>query len=475
MIYEYLYALILLGLAGFITLAAGIKTDSKRILGGFTFIVLIAAFFILLFQEKNYSILSLNISSFDTYWALIFLVSIMVVIIPSMNDIKKRFDVYYALLLFIALSMVIAAFTYNLIVLFVSFEGVSIGTYVLTAYNKTKRNLEASLKYFMISTIGTSFNIMGIAFFYLSTRTFNLNAAAAGISFGGGVDFNRSLLLALVFITIGFGFKIAIFPMQQWAIDTYDGAPNSVSAFLSTGGKLVAYMILLKFLFLGFIPDYNYVFFFFAILAILTMTYGNLAALMESNLKRILGYSSIAQAGYMILVFALIGYSYYPAVLVSKEVFVRFAIASAMFYAIAYIFMKAGPFIAMSLVKSDKVMIDDIVGLSKKSRWTALFLAIMLLSLAGVPLTGGFIAKYFLFFSLIIGNLWWLAVIAIINSAISIFYYFRIIIYSYRKEGDNDFNMAPGIKYSVIIMGLITLGLGVSFALYTYLAGIAII
>lgn len=466
--YEYLYALILLGLAGFITLAAGIKTDNKKILGGFTFIIMIVAFFIILFQVKNYSISSLDISSFDSYWALIFLVSIMVIIIPSMNDIKKRFDVYYAILLFTALSMVIAAFTYNLIILFVSFEGVSIATYILTAYNKTKRNLEASLKYFMVSTVGTSFNIMGIAFFYLSTRTFNLNAITT-------IDFNRSLLLALVFITIGFGFKIAIFPMQQWAIDTYDGAPNSVSAFLSTGGKLVAYMILLKFLFLGFIPDYNYVFFFFAILAILTMTYGNLAALMENNLKRILAYSSIAQAGYMILVFALIGYSYYPAVLVSKEIFVKFAIASAMFYAIAYIFMKAGPFIAMSLFKNDKVMIGDIAGLAKKSRYTALFLAIMLLSLAGVPLTGGFIAKYFLFFTLIIGNLWWLAVIAIINSAISIFYYFRIIIYSYRKEGDNDFNMAPGIKYSVIIMGLATLGLGVSFALYTYLVGIAII
>lgn len=466
--YEYLYALIILGLAGFITLAAGIKTDNKKILGGFTFIIMIVAFFIILFQVKNYSISSLNISSFDSYWALIFLVSIMVIIIPSMNDIKKRFDVYYAILLFTALSMIIAAFTYNLIILFISFEGVSIATYILTAYNKTKRNLEASLKYFMVSTVGTSFNIMGIAFFYLSTRTFNLNAITT-------IDFNRSLLLALVFITIGFGFKIAIFPMQQWAIDTYDGAPNSVSAFLSTGGKLVAYMILLKFLFLGFIPDYNYVFFFFAILAILTMTYGNLAALMENNLKRILAYSSIAQAGYMILVFALIGYSYYPAVLVSKEIFVKFAIASAMFYALAYIFMKAGPFIAMSLFKNDKVMIGDIAGLAKKSRYTALFLAIMLLSLAGVPLTGGFIAKYFLFFTLIIGNLWWLAVIAIINSAISIFYYFRIIIYSYRKEGDNDFNMAPGIKYSVIIMGLATLGLGVSFALYTYLVGIAII
>lgn len=466
--YEYLYALILLGLAGFIVLAAGMKTDNKKILGGFAFIVLIAAFFTILFQKNNYSIASLKISSFDSYWAMIFLVSIMVIIVPSMNDIKKRFDVFYAILLFMALAMVIAAYTYNLIILFVSFEGVSIATYVLTAFNKTRRNLEASLKYFMISTIGTSFNIIGIAFFYLSTKTFNLNAV-------GTINFNHALLISLIFITIGFGFKIAIFPMQQWAIDTYDGAPNSVSAFLSTGGKLIAYMILLKFLFLGFIPDYNYVFFLFAILAILTMTYGNLSALMENNLKRILAYSSVAQAGYMILVFALIGYSYYPAVLVSQHIFIRFAIASAMFYAIAYIFMKAGPFIAMSIVKKDKVMIDDIVGLSKNSRWTALLFAVMLLSLAGVPLTGGFIAKYFLFFSLIIGNLWWLAVIAIINSAISIFYYFRIIIYSYRGGSDNEFNLAPGIKYSVIIMGLITLGLGVSFALYTYLAGIAII
>ncbi|MEM0139629.1 MAG: NADH-quinone oxidoreductase subunit NuoN [Ferroplasma sp.] len=466
--FEYFYVLILLGLSGFIALAIGLKSENKKLLAAFTFAVLIIAFILILLEPANYNLFSLTFSSFNMYWALIFIISIMVIIVPSMHDINGRHDVFYALLLFMALAMVIAAFTYNILIMFVSFEGVSIVTYILTAFNKTRRNLEASLKYFMISTIGTAFNIMGIAFFYLSTRTFNLQAV-------GTLDFNHALLLALLFITIGFGFKIAIFPMQQWAIDTYDGAPNAVSAFISTGGKLIAYMILLKFLFLGFIPDYNYVFYFFAILAILTMTYGNLAALSENNLKRILAYSSVAQAGYMIMVFALIGYSYYPAVLVQKSIFIRFAIASAMFYALAYIFMKAGPFIAMSLVKKDKVMIDDIIGLSRKSRWTALFLAIMLLSLAGVPLTGGFIAKYFLFFSLIIGDLWWLAVIAIINSAISIFYYFRIIIYSYRKKGSNDFYLAPGIKYSVIIMGLITIGLGLSFMLYTYLVGIAVI
>ena len=251
--------------------------------------------------------------------------------------------------------------------------------------------------------------------------------------------------------------------------------PNSISSFLSTGSKLVAYMILLKILYLGFMPDYNYIFYFFAALSILTMTYGNISALSQNNIKRILAYSSVAQAGNLILVFAIIGYSYYNAALVSRTTFLRFGIAIAMFYSLAYIFMKAGPFIAMSLVKKDKVMIDDFIGLARKSKVTAFSLAILLLALAGIPVTGGFLAKYFLFFTLIIGDLWWLAVISILNSVISVFYYFRIILYSFWKPGDNDFDMSPEIKYSVIIMALITIALGFAFTLYTYLIGIAII
>ncbi len=466
--FEYFYSLILLGLAGFIALAMGIKKDNKKIEALFTFIILIIAFILILFKSSGYNIYFLDFTDFNTYWALIFIVSAMVIILPSMHDIKDKHDVFYALLLFTVLSMVIAAYTFNLIVLFVSFEGVSIITYILSAYNRTKRNLEGSLKYFVISTIGTSFNILGISLFYFSTRTFNLLAVTKLYS-------SHGLLLALVFIIIGFGFKIAIFPMHQWAIDTYDGSPNSVSGFLSTGSKLVAYMILLKFLYLGFVPDYNYVFYFFAILSILTMTYGNIAALSQDNVKRILAYSSISQAGYMILVFAMIGYSYYNVALVSRTTFLRFSIAIAMFYSLTYIFMKAGPFIAMSLVRKDKIMIDDFTGLSRKSKWTAFSLAVMLLSLAGIPITGGFLAKYFLFFTLIIGNLWWLAVIAILNSVISVFYYFRIILYSFWKPGDNDFDLSPEIKYSVIIMALITIALGFAFTLYTYLIGIAII
>ncbi len=466
--FEYFYSLIILGLSGFIALAIGIRKESKKIIALFTFIILIISFILVVFKSSGYSIYFLDFTDFNTYWALIFIVSSMVIILPSMHDIQNKHDVFYALILFMTLSMVIAAYTFNLIVLFVSFEGVSVITYILAAYNRTKRNLEGSLKYFVISTIGTAFTILGISYFYFATRTFNLLAVSKLYS-------NVALLLALVFIIIGFGFEIAIFPMHQWAIDTYDGSPNSISSFLSTGSKLVAYMVLLKILYLGFIPDYNYIFYFFAVLSILTMTYGNISALSQNNIKRTLAYSSVAQAGNLILVFAIIGYSYYNAALVSRTTLLRFGIAIAMFYSLAYIFMKAGPFIAMSLVKKDKIMIDDFIGLARKSKVTAFSLAILLLALAGIPVTGGFLAKYFLFFTLIIGGLWWLAVISILNSVISVFYYFRIILYSFWKPGDNDFDMSPEIKYSVIIMALITIALGFAFTLYTYLIGIAII
>ncbi len=466
--YEYFYSIIVLGISGFISLAIGIKNNNKKILAGFTSLALIVSFLLVLAGTKNYNILTMSFNSFDSYWALIFIASTLLIIVPAMNDIKGRYDVFYALTLFMTLSMLIAAFTYNLIVLFVSFEGVSVITYVLVAFNRTRRNLEGSLKYFIISTLGTSFNILGISFFYLATKTFDLFSV-------GKIFYSEGLLLALVFIIIGFGFKLAIFPMQQWAIDTYDGAPNSISAFLSTGGKILAYMILLKILYLGFVHDYNYVFYFFSILGILTMTYGNLSALSQNNLKRIFAYSSVAQAGYMVLVFALIGFSYFPANVIPKSTFIRFGIASAMFYAVVYIFMQGGAYIAMNLIKKDKIMIEDLDGLSKKSRLSAFSLWIFMLSLTGIPLTGGFLAKYFLFFSLIVGGLWWLAVIAILNSVISVFYYFRIILNSYVSESDNEFNLAPSVKYPLFATAAITIALGVLFFIYTYLIGIAAI
>ncbi|SMD30935.1 NADH-quinone oxidoreductase subunit NuoN [Picrophilus oshimae] len=462
---EYLYPVIFLGVMGFVLLAIGIRSQSKKLFAAMAMASLAVSFILVIIMPFNGLIYNqLKFSRFDEIFSLILIISVIIIVVPTMHDLKEKPDVFYALLLFMTASMLIIAYSYNLIVLFVSFEGLTIITYILAAYNKTRRNLEGAVKYLFIGVIGTSFNIFGISLFYLSTRTFNLLNIV-------NISYSRALILALVFMIIGFGFKLAIFPMQQWAIDTYDGSMNSVSSFLSTGSKIAAYFLFLKVLYLGF-PGYNiYIFYFFAILSILTMTYGNVSALSETNLKRMLAYSSVAQAGYLILVYAIISYPYHT--LVSRSVFIDFGLASAAFYSLAYIFMKGASFISMSIFKKDKIMIDDMAGLNKKSPLLAFSFAILLLSLAGVPITGGFLAKYFLFFTLIIGNIWWLAVIAIINSVISVFYYLRVITYEYRRPVKEEFNLTMGVKYTVIISAFITIALFFSFSLFSYILGVA--
>ena len=204
----------------------------------------------------------------------------------------------------------------------------------------------------------------------------------------------------------------------------------------------------------GYLPSLFYL----LELSILTMTYGNVAALSQNNLKRLLAYSSIAQAGYLILVLAVVGF-----VGNTNSAVVDVAVAAGMFYALVYVFMKGGAFITLNLIKKDNVMISDVSGLAKKSPATAVSFAVMLLALAGVPITGGFFAKYLLFLSLIEGNLWWLAIIAILNSAISVFYYFRIILYMFGKDPipGESFDMSTSTRVPIYASAFITVALSV--------------
>ena len=282
------------------------------------------------------------------------------------------------------------------------------------------------------------------------------------------ISSSPAMLIALIFLLIGFGFKLAIFPMHQWAIDAYDGTENSVSAFLSTGTKILAFMILIKIFLVGFAGDYHDIFLLFVILSVFSMTYANLAALSQNNLKRLLAYSSVAQAGYLILVIALVGYTG-----IGNVAYV--AIAAGMFYSLVYIFMKGGSFLAMNLVNRESVSVSDVAGLARKSPVTALSFAILLMGLAGIPFTGGFTAKYYLFLSLIEGNLWWLAVIAILNSAISVFYYFRVIMFMFWKEptSEDHFNLTAYSKAPVIASAVIMVALFFFFYLLPTLNGMA--
>ncbi|EQD61968.1 NADH dehydrogenase subunit N, partial [mine drainage metagenome] len=332
--------------------------------------------------------------------------------------------------------MIIAAFSMNLIVIFVAFEGISIGTYIMTAYGKSRRNLEAATKYFFTGAIATSFILFGSAFYFISAGTFSLLNVTTLQS--------HSVLIALIFLFVGFGFKLALVPMHQWAIDTYDGSSNSVSAFLSTGTKVLAFLIILKVFLVGFAADSIDVYYLFLIISIITMTYGNIAAISETNLKRVFAYSSVAQAGYLILVLTVVSFS-------SNKNAIDLAILAGMFYSLVYIFMKGGAFFSVGLVKKSNASIDDLGGLAWKSPAMALSIIVILISLAGIPPTAGFFAKYYLFLALISGQLWWLAVIAIINSAISVFYYLRLIVIMFRRNSNSDFDLSPSVYYPVII------------------------
>lgn len=442
---------IFLGLVGFVILALGVFRIDKEIMSWVTFFSLgISAILVYLFSPLNSSVFqgTFIYTDFGVYFAIVMILSGMLISYPAARSIKTRSEVFYATLLFVTVGMIFAAFSYNIVTLFIAFESVSIGTYVMASFGKSRRSLEGTIKYFFTGTIATAFILFGSSFFFIDTHTFNISVLAS-------TPPSPELVLALTFLVIGFGFKLAIFPMHQWAIDTYDGTENSISAYLAAGSKVLAFLVVLKIFLVGFSSDFRDVGYLFVILSILTMTYGNVSALSQNNLKRLLAYSSVAQAGYLILVLAVVALMGNP----SSPV-VGVAIAAGMFYSLVYIFMKGGAFITLNAVKKDNVQIADVSGLAKKSPAVAVSFSIMLLALAGIPITGGFFAKYLLFLSLVEGNLWWLAVIAILNSAISVFYYFRVILYMFGKDPSSDpFELSRSTTVPIYASAFITVAL----------------
>lgn len=457
-ILESLYPEIFLGLVAFGMLLMGRRVKDWVVYTAVSIIsLLISMILLLLFDSSNSSFFggAFVINNFGLYFALILITSSLYVSFTAGSELKHDPEIFFSIFLFVNVAMIIAAFSLNLIFIFIAFEGISIGTYILSAHGKSKRNLEASAKYFFTGVIATGFIVLGSSFYFLSTGTFNL-VSVTSISL-----INKpSMLLAMVLLFVGFGFKLALVPLQQWAVDAYDGTKNPVSAFLSSGTKVLAFLVILRVFLVGFSSMNTDVFYLFTIVSIVTMTYGNFAALSENNLKRMLAYSSIAQAGYLILVLDVVSSN-------ASHFAFTVAIFAAMYYSLVYIFMKGGAFIASGAVREDKIMINDLSGIGLKSPVFAISLGIMMLALAGIPPTAGFFAKYYLFLALISGNLWYLAVIGILNSAISVFYYLKIIVVMFRPATEErDFNLSRPILIPVIIGAAMSIAL--SFLIYGY-------
>lgn len=394
--------------------------------------------------------------SLSLFFKIVFLLSAFLAISVSIDFVAKFRAFkgeFFGLILFSTVGMMLLSSARELIFLYVSLELVTIPLYVLAAYLKPDRkSAEAGLKYMLLGAISSAILLYGISLIYGITGTTSL----LGIKTRLMVDYLQigpigpGLFLSFIFFIAGFGFKLALVPFHMWAPDVYEGAPTPITAFLSVGSKAAGLVAFLRVFFESFSvynPDWVTI---VAVLAALSMIIGNIIALLQTNIKRMLAYSSIAQVGYI-----LVG-----LVAISER-----GVSSVAFYTLAYLFANIGAFVVAIAfeLQTGSSEIKDYSGLSRTSPGLSLLMTIFLLSLVGIPPLAGFVGKYFLFASAIEKNLIWLVVIAVLTSVISLYYYVGVIreMYFNKKEGGEKIFLPFGIKLALLIciIGVILVGL----------------
>jgi NADH-quinone oxidoreductase subunit N len=357
---------------------------------------------------------------------------------------------YYALILFSLVGQCLLATSRDLIMVFIGLEISSIATYVLAGYLRDdRRNNEAALKYFLLGSFATAFLLYGVAWIYGLTGSTNLDAIQTAVAQHPSVL--SGFAAGLIFV--GLAFKVSVAPFQIWAPDVYQGAAAPVSAFMSAGPKAAAFAVFFRVFMTSFQPlNERWIPMVWGC-ALLTMFIGNFAALTQTNVKRLLGYSSIAHAGYILV-----------ALTANGEV----GVAAAMFYLASYALMNIGAFAVISHVAAKNeqhVKIDDFAGLAKRQPATAALLSIFVFSLIGVPLTGGFFAKFYVFQAALDAHQTWLTILGLINSAVAAFYYLKIIVAMYMREPEEALNdlTPPSLTTRVAIwasaIGVLILGI----------------
>jgi NADH-quinone oxidoreductase subunit N len=387
------------------------------------------------------------------FFSVILAIATLLVILLSMKYMvlqNVNIGEYYPLLLLALSGMFIMVSSHNLLVIFLGLEVLSMSSYTLAGLKREDlKSSEAALKYFLLGSFASAFLVFGLAFLYGATSTTDINLIIA--YFQTSSSMGLTALFGLGLIIIGFGFKIAIVPFHMWTPDVYQGAPTPITAFFSVGPKVVGFAVLLRI----FYPywkvavDSRVIFAALWILSVLTMVAGNLIALRQTNIKRILAYSSIAHAGYLLV-----------AILAGDS-------SGLIFYLTVYLFMNMGAFAAViALGKKDEehLELDDYAGIGFKYPWIGATLTVFLLSLAGFPPTGGFLAKFYIFSAAVRQGLESLVIIAVLASLVSVFYYLRIVIYMYMKDPlrDVDINLNNPALFLVLFLclyGVLQLGL----------------
>jgi len=359
---------------------------------------------------------------------------------------------FYILVLFSAVGMMLMASATDLIVIFLALETMSLALYVLAGFFRGRLEAgEASMKYFLLGAFASGFFLYGIALIFGATGSTNLDKIAAAIAAGAGGD--PLLLVGTGLLLVGFGFKTSSVPFHMWTSDVYEGAPTAVTAFIATGSKAAAFAALLRVL-LATVrpaqPDWTAL---LSVLAVLSMTVGNVIAIAQQNLKRMLAYSSIAHVGYM-LVGAVAGGA--------------LGNGSVLFYLLVYTFTTAGAFGVILLLERngrEAVRLEDYGGLAARHPLMALALTVFLLSLIGIPPTAGFVGKFYLFGAAVRAGYVWLAVIGVLNSALAAYYYLRLIVYMYMREPEAGHptvlvpSFAGCLALVVALWGVVQLGI----------------
>jgi NADH-quinone oxidoreductase subunit N len=404
------------------------------------------------------------VDRFALFFKVIFLVSAALSVLMSVRYLEvegTRAGEYHFLILCATLGMMFMAGGTDLITLFIGLETMAISFYILTGYIKpSRRSNEAAVKYFLLGAFSLGILLYGMSLMYGLTGTTNLRSIATALV---GQQGDPRLVLALILVVAGMGFKIAAVPFHMWAPDVYEGAPTPITGFLSVGSKAASFAMLLRIFLESFpamrmsiaegardAPAVGWSLLFY-VLAVVSMTVGNFAALTQSNLKRMLAYSSIAHAGY---------------VLIGVVAGTGRGVTAILIYLFVYTFMQMGAFAVLALMRRHDVVGDelkDLNGLFFRQPFAAIAMLLFMLSLGGIPPTAGFMGKFWLFSAAIESGYVWLAVIGVLNSAVSLYYYIRIVVFMWLKNEPtgSEPRQSPTLALALGVAVAVTLLLGV--------------
>ena len=400
------------------------------------------------------------------FWKLLlYLVSGLTILLSLAYLKAERINLgeYYGFLLLSLSGMMIMVSAADLLTIYLGTELMSLSLYVLAGFKRFEaRSLEASAKYFVLGSFSSGILLYGISLLFGVAGNTRLSTIAAAVGARGVND--PALVLAMILLVVGFGFKIAVVPFHMWTPDVYEGAPTSVTAFMAVASKAASFGAFVRVFLEGLGGLKANWYGLFLVVCIATLVLGNVVAIVQTNIKRMLAYSSIAHAGYALIGVVVAGQTG------ADETVRSFGLSSVMLYLAVYAFMTLGAFAVAAMIRKGGLEgdeIEDFTGLAKRQPIAAFLMLVFMVSLAGIPPTAGFIGKFYLFLAAVNAGLAWLAVVAVLFAAVSAFYYLRVVMVMYMRELDTSAGLAPRFASSpamtvvlaCAVAGVVILGL----------------